>query len=239
MQDELKLSKEGYDFLVKHYGIYGLGIFLYLLRHASKSGGCETSERTISRELKTTRHSVRAVLRSTKLQPLYDHQPNHHGTEIQVKNIMRFLNDPSKFNHTYNQVTTTDQPPQREKERVSPSPSYSPIPFPKEREKACITNVIQYDFRGRNGSKDPVSKLVWAWKELTGVNGDPKWDKLHYGRIAKSCKKLLEYFENYAEVYRCMRHVKDMCEKQSLNFTIETVVKHTDTYRREKEKVNE
>jgi len=78
-----------------------------------------------------------------------------------------------------------------------------------------------------------VSKVVLAWKEIAGINGGSGWDKNLWPRHAKSAKQLIELMGTWEEAIYCIGWVWRWCGEKGLTCTIETVVKHTDTYKRE------
>jgi len=81
--------------------------------------------------------------------------------------------------------------------------------------------------------------IIRAWKKLLGVEDDPGWDKLHYNRTLKTVNDLLDYFGgDKGKTFDCIFTIYKEFTSKGLTVTIETIKKHTDTYR-EKEMANE
>jgi hypothetical protein len=89
-----------------------------------------------------------------------------------------------------------------------------------------------------NGSKQEkpltnVQKIVEGWKMLNNIpHEDKAWDKIHFPRCSKSAKSLLDLFGNLNDALGCMEFVFNDLTKKELTCTIETVVKHSDRYRK-------
>jgi len=80
-----------------------------------------------------------------------------------------------------------------------------------------------------------IQKLVKGWKLLKGIptEGDEstRWDKVHFPRASRSAKALLDLFIDLREAVRCMEYVHDWLKGKKLDFTFETIIKHSDMYR--------
>ena len=98
--------------------------------------------------------------------------------------------------------------------------------------------VKTFDFRKQQkdpADLPPAQKVVLSWRELSGVREEQPWGKDKWARHYKRANELIEEMGSWEESIRCMGWVWRWCTSKNLNCTIETVVKHTDTYRREKE----
>lgn len=88
-------------------------------------------------------------------------------------------------------------------------------------------------------TKDPkkeneLQKIIKGWKMLNDLPTEGEesklWDKVHFPRYAKSAKSLLSLF-GYEGAVNCMEYVFLDMQKKKLTCTIETVVKHSDSFR--------
>ena len=79
----------------------------------------------------------------------------------------------------------------------------------------------------------PLQKVVAGWKMISGNDKEDRdWDKLNWGRTAKSAKKLLEYFNGDWEItVDCMEGVYEHLTKKQLTCTIETICKWASEWR--------
>lgn len=78
-----------------------------------------------------------------------------------------------------------------------------------------------------------IQRIVLGWKILSGIPVEDKaWDKVHFARCSRSAKALIDLFGNHSEALNCMEFVFKELTAKSLTCTIETVVKHSDRYRK-------
>lgn len=66
------------------------------------------------------------------------------------------------------------------------------------------------------------------YKISKGVEYDDRtWDKINWGRCARSSKGLIEVLKTYEMAKRCLDEIREGLEKQGLNWTLETILKHS------------
>jgi hypothetical protein len=92
------------------------------------------------------------------------------------------------------------------------------------------------DFKIINDKKKetPVQIVIRYWKELQEIPADNKaWDRVFYKRYARSAKDLVELMGDVEKAIECIKFLVEHFESSNLNYTLETIVKWSDYYRRE------
>src|SRR3990167_1342591 len=74
-----------------------------------------------------------------------------------------------------------------------------------------------------------LQKAVCGWKVITGNKKDDRsWDRMHWGRTARSAATLLEYFNgDWKQAVNCMQDIYEGLKKKDLDCTIETICKRS------------
>ena len=76
--------------------------------------------------------------------------------------------------------------------------------------------------------KDDLARVVVGWKMVTGYKKeDREWDKAHWGRTAKTARKLLDFIGNWRDAVDCIEDIRADMTKKNLSCTIETVLNHS------------
>jgi len=78
---------------------------------------------------------------------------------------------------------------------------------------------IQFDFQ----------RIICLYKTLKGYKfDDRKWDKLNYARYTRSAKSILEFFSGDTQKAKdCLIELTEHFESKHLDWTLETIQKHT------------
>ena len=80
-------------------------------------------------------------------------------------------------------------------------------------------------------NQNELRQIMKGWKILTGIDpNDKAWDKVHFSRLSKSAKNLLNLF-GYDGAIDCMEFVFNHMKKINMDCTLETIVKRSDLYR--------
>lgn len=75
--------------------------------------------------------------------------------------------------------------------------------------------------------KDDIGKLVYSYKTLKGIPHDNAlWNKLNYGRCAKSAKYLLDICADLRTADACLLDLAGKFDDQEYSWTFETIVRH-------------
>jgi hypothetical protein len=114
-------------------------------------------------------------------------------------------------------------------------PLRSPIDGGKDKDKEKDKDKVKEGGMGETTKQDSeLQKVVKGWKFLNGLPTDgpesQAWDRVHFARHAKSAKSLLDLF-GYEDAVNCMEYVFSEMSKKKLTCTIETIVKHSDSFR--------
>jgi len=85
--------------------------------------------------------------------------------------------------------------------------------------------------------KTDIDYVLYGYKLEIGIPDIPaelrKWDKLNYKRFVKTAKLLMDYFKDSKEVVNCIEFTKKDCENRNISWTLETVAKRINLYKKE------
>ena len=106
----------------------------------------------------------------------------------------------------------------------------------KEKNNAETSSAMYPGGSANNGDytiSTPLQKVVVGWKMITGhEKTDRGWDKLNWGRVAKTARGLLDYFGgDHKQAINCCEDVYKQMLKNKLSCTIETVSKHASEWK--------
>lgn len=87
----------------------------------------------------------------------------------------------------------------------------------------------------REGEKDlsavaDLRQIVEHFKTVKGFENMNGWDKVHFKRNCRSAKQLVDFLGSAASACQCVTEVGERMDKKSLEWTLETVVKHSDVW---------
>lgn len=98
------------------------------------------------------------------------------------------------------------------------------------------TEPKQVNQTSETKERTDLQKGVLAFKLIMGVPEDDKnWDKIHYGRTAKSVKDLLAMTGTIENLVKYMHDFSQEYRKKGLSFTIETMARNYHTWMQEKQ----
>lgn len=84
-------------------------------------------------------------------------------------------------------------------------------------------------------SQSDIARVVNAWKVLKGLpmegQASKNWNAVHFRRNARSAKQLITLFDGWEGAVDCLQFVYEKLEDIGCTFTMETIVKHSDSYR--------
>ena len=106
----------------------------------------------------------------------------------------------------------------------------------KDKDNAETSSAVYPGGSANNGDytiSTPLQKVVVGWKMITGhEKTDRGWDKLNWGRVAKTARGLLDYFGgDHKQAINCCEDVYKQMLKNKLSCTIETVSKHASEWK--------
>lgn len=83
-------------------------------------------------------------------------------------------------------------------------------------------------------SREAMIKVIDAWKILKGIPIEgpisKSWDKANWVRMSKPAKNLIMSFGTWKEAVKAMEWVYDSLTDKGYTCTIETIMKHADSY---------
>lgn len=83
------------------------------------------------------------------------------------------------------------------------------------------------NYRIPDPKTEPIKCLVLAYKVTKGVAHDDKtWDAVHFSRVSKPAKALLEICGSVRVADSCLVEVGQKFDEANINWTLETIVKH-------------
>jgi hypothetical protein len=92
------------------------------------------------------------------------------------------------------------------------------------------------DYKIKNNPVDRITHIVKKYVYGVGID-DPRWNKIFYPRVKKSCKVIYDYFEPYENRYemalKCIEDLISEYRKKEMSYTIETVVKWVHDWERQ------
>ena len=104
---------------------------------------------------------------------------------------------------------------------------------PRETSTTCskdvktLRGVCVNEYPLPDPKEEPLKCLVLAYKVTKGIPYDDRtWDAVHFGRVAKSAKQLLEICGSVRVADSCLVEISKRFEDAGLDWRLETIVKH-------------